>query len=144
MSVLGGNLVNFLMYLLVAIPLMMLGIFIFIHTTSYNEFAIMKKGGDVSDFCHVDAAMAASYDLGGKIIGLAIVIASAIFHSVTIFDLAIWGIIGIIFEVFVFCLFRLLAPIKVTEEIPKGNVAVGIFSAALSLSSSLIMSALIS
>lgn len=144
MGVSINNLVNFLVYLLVTIPLMMTGIFIFIKTTAYNEFTVMQKGGDVSNFCHVDAAMAVSYDLGGKIIGLAMVIASAIFHSVSILDLVIWAMIGIVFEVFIFCLFRLVAPIKVTEEIQKGNVAIGIFSAALSISSSLIMSALIS
>ncbi|GMA97986.1 DUF350 domain-containing protein [Pelosinus sp. IPA-1] len=139
-----ANISNFLLYLGVSIPLLWIGMYAFSLTTPYNDFAILRKGGDVSDSGHVDAAMATAYDLGGKMLGLAIVLSSAIFHSVNLFDLTLWGMVSIVFEVIVFCLFRLLMPIKVTEEIPKGNVSVGILSASISVASGLMMAALIS
>jgi len=139
-----ANIINFLIYLGVSIPLLGIGICAFIRTTPYNEFAILRKGGDISDSAHGDAAMATAYDIGGKVLGLAIVLSSAIFHSLNLVDLILWGMVGIVFEVIVFCLFRLLMPIKVTVEIPKGNVSVGILSASISIACGLMMAALIS
>jgi putative membrane protein len=82
--------------------------------------------------------------LGGKIIGLAIVLSSAIFNSVNIVDLIIWGVVGVVFQVVVFYLFELLTPFRVVAEIPKGNVSVGIFASRLSVATGLLMAALIS
>jgi putative membrane protein len=144
MNMQWSNIINLLMYMGIAIPLLWVGVYIFRHTTPYDEFEIIAGGGDVSDAGHVDAAMAVAYDLGGKVLGVAIVLSSAIFHAANPLESAIWGMIGIVFEVLVFCLFRLIAPIKVTEEIRKGNISVGIFSASMSIGSGLIMAALIS
>lgn len=139
-----SNIINFLMYLGTAIPLVALGFYVFVRTTPYNDFAILRAGGDVENPQNIDAAMATAYDLGGKILGLTLVLVSAIIHSANIIDLIVWGMIGIAFEVIIFCLFRWVVPLKVTTEIPKGNVAVGILSAALSIASGLLMAALLS
>ncbi|MCM3273292.1 DUF350 domain-containing protein [Paenibacillus elgii] len=139
-----GNIVNFLMYLGVTVPLMGLGIFLFNLTTPYNEFALIREGGDLSDPGKAAAAKATAYDLGGKMIGQVLVLASAVYHSVGLVDLIIWGLIGIAFQIIVFYLFELLTPFKVLAEIPKGNVSVGIFSFCLSLASGLLLASLIS
>jgi len=144
MNIQYANIINLLMYMGIAIPLLWAGVYIFRYTTPYDEFEIMAGGGEVSDTKHVDAAMAVAYDMGGKVLGVAIVLSSAIFHAANPLELGVWGMIGIVLEVLVFCLFRLIAPIKVIEEIPKGNISVGIFSASMSISSGLIMAALIS
>jgi len=144
MNIQWSNIVNLLTYMGIAIPLLWIGIYIFRYTTPYDEFEILREGGDVSDERHVDAAMAVAYDIGGKVLGVAIVLASAVFHAVNPLELAIWGVIGIILEVLVFCLFRLIAPVRVIEEIPGGNISVGVFSASMSISSGLIMASLIS
>ena len=135
---------NFLLYLVVTLPLLGFGIWVFAITTPYKEFALIRDGANTKDPVKVNAAKAAAHDLGGKIIGLAIVLASAIYHSLGLLDLAIWGVLGIIFQVVVFYLFELVTPFKVIAEIPKGNVSVGIFASRLSVATGLLMAALIS
>jgi putative membrane protein len=137
-------LINFLTYLAVTLPLMGLGIFVFAVTTPYKEYDLIREGARTDDPQKVAAAKAAAHDLGGKIIGLALVLASAIFHAVSLWDLVIWGIVGTVFQVLVFYLFEWITPFKVVSEIPKGNISVGIFTSRLSIAAGLLMAALIS
>jgi putative membrane protein len=139
-----SNMLNFLMYLGVTLPLLGMGIAVFLFTTPYKEFQLIRDGADATDPQKTAAAKAAAHDLGGKIIGLSIVLASAVFHSLNLWDLVLWGVIGILFQVLVFYLFELLTPFKVVSEIPKGNVSVAIFASRLSVASGLLMAALIS
>ncbi|MGH1941428.1 DUF350 domain-containing protein, partial [Acinetobacter baumannii] len=69
---------------------------------------------------------------------------SAVYNSVNLLDLVVWGIIGTLFQVLVFYLFELVTPFRVVSEIPKGNVSVGIFASRLSVATGLLMAALIS
>lgn len=138
------NILNFLMYLGVTLPLLGVGIAVFLITTPYREFQLIRDSADTTDSQKMAAAKAAAHDLGGKIIGLAIVLASTVFHSLSLGDLILWGVIGILFQVLVFYLFELLTPFKVVSEIPKGNVSVALFASRLSVASGLLMAALIS
>lgn len=138
-----ANIVNFLTYLAIALPLLGVGIFLFMLTTPYKDHQLIADGDD-TDRVKACAAQAAAYDLGGKILGLSIVLASAVFHAVSYVDLVIWGLLGAIFQVVIFYIFELVTPFTVTKEIPQGNVAVGIFSAFLSVSTGLLLAALIS
>jgi len=106
--------------------------------------ALFREGAATSDPQKRDAARAAAYDLGGKIVGLSLVLASAVFHSVGLADLALWGAIGILFQVLMFYLFEWLTPFKAVSEIPAGNVAVAVFASRLSFAAGLLMAALIS
>lgn len=139
-----GYLLNFLQYLVVTIPILAVGIYIFVMTTPYKEFELIKNGSQTDDPKKMAAAKAASHDLGGKVIGLAIVLASAVYHSVNLWDLVVWGFVGIVFQVLVFYLFEWITPFKVVSEIPNGNVSVGIFASRLSIAAGLLMAALIS
>lgn len=138
------SIANFLLYLGVSVPLFLLGIFIFFLTTPYREIVLIREGAELEDPQKIAAAKSAAFDLGGKITGLSLVLASAIYHSVGVIDLMIWGGIGTLFLVGVFYLFEWLTPFRVVSEIPKGNLSVGIFSAFLSISSGVIMASLIS
>ncbi|MDF2964346.1 MAG: hypothetical protein K0S39_6081 [Paenibacillus sp.] len=138
------SIVNFLIYAGVSVPLLGVGLLFFIFTTPYSEFKLIRDGSDVTDPVKVGAARAAAYDLGGKMLGQVLVIASAVYHSVGLLDLIIWGLLGIAFQIIVFYLFELLTPFKVLAEIPKGNVAVGLFSFILSTVSGVLMASLIS
>lgn len=138
-----ANIQNFLIYLGIALPLLGLGIYLFMLTTPYKEFALIAAGHQ-DDRIKACAAQAAACDLGGKILGLALVLASAVYHAVNHVDLVIWGLIGIIFQIVVFYIFELITPFTVRNEIPNGNVAVGIFSAFISVSAGLLLAALIS
>ncbi|SMO65597.1 DUF350 domain-containing protein [Melghirimyces algeriensis] len=135
---------NFLSYLGVTIPLVVLGALLFLLTTPYREIQLIKEGADASDSQAFHAAKAAAYDLGGKLLGLCLVLASAIYHSLGLVDLVIWGVIGAVFQVIIFYLFELITPFRIVSEIPNGNVSVGIFTSLLSISTGLLMAALIS
>lgn len=136
--------INFLMYLGVALPILIVGILVFIYTTPYREYQLIQEGAHTTDPQKKDAAKAAAHDLSGKIIGLAIVVAAVVISSGSIMDLLIWGLIGIVFQVAIFYLFAWLTPFHVIQEIPKGNVAIGIFSSRMSIVSGLLLAALVS
>ncbi|WP_281887748.1 DUF350 domain-containing protein [Paenibacillus sp. YYML68] len=139
-----GTIINFLIYLGVTVPLVGVGILFFNLVTPYNEFHLIRDAGDLSDPAKAAAGKAAAYDIGGKLLGQVLVLASAVYHSVGIIDLIVWGLIGIAFQIIIFYLFELLTPFKVLKEIPKGNVSVGMFSFFLSVASGLLMASLIS
>lgn len=139
------SILNFLAYLGVGVPLLIVGVVLFSLTTPYKEFRVLADGDQFEDKAKFFAALAVAFDLGGKVIGQALVLASAAYHSVGLSDMAIWGVIGIVAQIVVYWLFELLTPsIKVRQEIPKGNVAVGCFSFCLSVATGLLMGALIS
>ena len=136
------HVVNFLLYLAAALPLLGIGVWLFARLTPYKEGELLHNGAQ--DGMAGRAAEAAAHDLGGKLLGLTLVLASAIFHSVHIWDLLFWGAVGIVSQVLVAKLFEWITPYQVAQEIPKGNVAVGIFSARLSVAAGLLLAALIS
>jgi putative membrane protein len=137
-------LVNFLLYLIVAIPLLGLGMYLFTRITPYPEAQLLKEGAAGNSPEEIAASKAAAFDLGGKVLGMSVVLASAIYHSLGLLDLVIWGLVAIIFQIIVFYLFELFTPFKVLKEIPAGNVAIGIFSSFLSFSTGIIVASLIS
>lgn len=138
-------LLNFLKYLGVSIPLMYISVFLFTLTTPYKEFQLMALGDDLENPRKVAAAKAVAYDIGGKVLGLAILLSSAIYHSVDLWDMIVWTLTGTVTLIIVYWLFELLTPgIKIRHEIPNGNIAVGIFSFCLSLTTGILMAALIS
>ncbi|EGW39532.1 DUF350 domain-containing protein [Desulfosporosinus sp. OT] len=138
-------LINFLKYLGLTIPLMLIAVTLFTYTTPYKEFQIMALGDDLENPQKVAAAKAVAFDLGGKVLGVAILLASAIYHSVDLLDMTVWTLTGTVFLIIVYWLFELLTPsIKVRREIPQGNVAVGIFSFCLSIATGILMASLIS
>lgn len=139
-----SSFINFLIYLLVSIPLLLIGIKIFMWQTPYDEMQIIRDAASADNDIKDEAGIAVAQSLGGKVVGQSLVIASAVFHSVSVVDLIIWGIVGIVFQVIVYYVFERLTPFKADEEVCKGNIAVGIFSARLSFATGLILAALIS
>lgn len=138
-------LLNLLKYLGVTFPLMLIGTVIFTLTTPYKEFEVMFDGDQIDDPRKVATAKTVALDLGGKMLGLALLLSSAVYHSANIFDLTIWALIGIFLLVIVYFIFELLTPkIKIRQEIANGNMGVAIFSFCLSVSAGLLMAALIS
>jgi len=140
----ADTVIQFSLYLLMAAPMMAIGIFIFQLTTPYNEFALIREGSSTDDPQKMAAAKAAAHDLGGKIIGLALVLASSIYHSADWWDLALWGMIGVVFQVGVMYLFEWATPFRIVSEIPKGNVSVGLIASRISIATGLVVAALVS
>jgi putative membrane protein len=117
-------LIDFLIYLLVALGLLIVGLFLMEVTTKVKEFTLMAKGNK-----------AASYVLGGRLLGLAVVLYSSLANSISLLDMLLWGSIGIVAQIIVFYLAELLTPrFNVNQSIEEDNQAVGFFLMLLSVS----------
>jgi putative membrane protein len=118
-------LLDFIIYLAVSLALLLVGLFLMEITTKVKEFALMAKGNK-----------AASYVLGGRLLGLAIVLYSALANSISLVDMVIWGAVGIAAQIIVFYLTEWLTPrrFNVSQSIEENNTAVGLFLLLLSVS----------
>lgn len=116
--------VNFASYLGVALLLLAAGIVLFmISTPKLKEISLIAEK-------NVSAALV----LGGKIIGLAIVLGAAAEYSISLFDMVIWGIIGIVSQVIVFILAEVITiRFSIHKAIEDDNRAVGAMLFSLSL-----------
>ncbi|MFT8322075.1 MAG: DUF350 domain-containing protein [Bacillus sp. (in: firmicutes)] len=122
--------INFASYLGVALLLLIVGILLFMFSTpKLKEMKLIAEK-------NVSAALV----LGGKVIGLAIVLGSAAEYSVSLLDMAIWGFIGIIAQIIVFILAELITiRFSIHQAIEEDNRAVGTILLSLSLAIGLIV-----
>lgn len=115
---------NFAAYVGVAVLLMAVGILLFIISTpKLKEFSLIGEK-------NATAAMS----LGGKVIGLALVLGAAAEYSVSLIDMAIWGVIGILSQIIVFILAEVITiRYSIQQAIEEDNRAVGIMLFSLSI-----------
>ncbi len=123
---------DFLLYLAVALVLLVLFVAIYIRVTPYREIALIRDGN-----------MAASFSLSGSLLGFIVPLASAIQHSVSLADMAIWGVIAMLVQILAFVAAKLLIP-SITQDIPANKGAQGFFLGSLSLGVGLLNAACIS
>ena len=116
--------INFLSYLGVAIGLLVVGMILFtLSTPKIKEFKLIAEK-------NVSAAML----LGGKVVGLAIVLGAAAEYSISLMDMAIWGVIGIVAQIIVFILAEIITiRFSIQQAIEEDNRAVGMMLLSLSL-----------
>jgi putative membrane protein len=112
---------DFLMYLAVSIVLLVVFVVIYIRVTPYREIALIREGN-----------MAASFSLSGSMLGFIVPLSSAVQHSVSLPDMAIWGLIAMVVQLLTFVVVKILIP-SLTLDIPANKGAAGFFLGALSL-----------
>jgi putative membrane protein len=123
---------DFLVYLAVALVLLAVFIAIYIRVTPFRELALIREGN-----------MAASFSLSGSLLGFIVPLAAAIQHSVSLVDMAIWGVIAMAVQIAAFVAVKLLIP-SITQDIPAGKGAQGFFLGSLSLGVGLLNAACMS
>lgn len=111
----------FLAYFAVAIVLFAAFSLIYSWVTPHHEFELIRAN-------NVSAALA----FGGALIGFALPLSSAISHSLSIWDCAIWGVVALVVQVLTFVVLRVLIR-QLPERIAKGEVAAGALSAAVAI-----------
>ena len=111
----------FISYFATAGALLALFLGVYLWITPYREIALIRAG---------NAAAAAS--LSGALLGFVLPLASAIAHSVSLLDMAVWGLIALLIQLLVYGAGRLLLP-GLARDIPAGRVASGAFMGALAL-----------
>lgn len=114
--------------------LALVGLYLLIYTlaTSHNEFGLIRQNN-----------LAAALSLGLSLIGFALPLSSAIVHSTTIVDLAVWGIVAIIVQLVVYALVRLVLP-NLSSRIASGELAAALFLGAASLAAGVVNAAAMS
>ncbi|MFD1738103.1 DUF350 domain-containing protein [Bacillus salitolerans] len=117
-------LANFSVYALSAFGVFVIAMLLITLATKHKEFELIGKGNQ-----------AAALSFGGKLFGVALVLGSAIAHSVSLVDMVIWGFIGLVAQLLFFYLSELITiRFSISEAIEKDNKAVGILLLLLSLS----------
>ncbi|WP_077303067.1 DUF350 domain-containing protein [Virgibacillus pantothenticus] len=116
--------VSTLIYFFVAIFIVLIGLIIFeLMTQKYKDWDEVLKGNH-----------AVALSIGGKIVGICIVLAFSIYNSANIIDTLIWGGVGIVLQMAAYLLFQLFTRnFSVEEQLQKGNIAVGIISMSVSI-----------
>src|ERR1051325_6827571 len=106
---------DFLVYLAVSRADLAVFVAIYIRVTPYAEMRLIREGN-----------MAAAFSLSGAILGFIVPLASAIQHSVSLVDMAIWGLIAMAVQIAAFVVVKVCIP-SITRDIPEGKGAQGFF-----------------
>jgi len=123
---------DFLVYLGVSLAYLALFVALYIRVTPYREMQLIREGN-----------MAASFALSGAILGFIVPLASAITHSVSLIDMAIWGLIAMAVQIAAFVVVKICIP-SITRDIPENKGAQGFFLGSLSLAVGLLNAACMS
>lgn len=113
---------GFVTYILGAAVLFALFQFIYTRITPHKEFELIRAG-------NVSAAVA----LGGAIIGFAIPASNVIAYSISLLDFVVWAVIASVVQLLAFLLTSLVLK-GTSERIKNGELAAGIYVAAVSIS----------
>ncbi len=123
------------LYYIAAIAIVVLGLAIFeMMTKKYKDWNEIKERN-----------VAVALSIGGKVIGICIIITFSILHNDTIRETIIWGLFGMVLQLAAYILFELFTKnFSVEEELKKGNLAVGIISFSVSVGLAFVIGASIS
>jgi putative membrane protein len=112
----------FAAYFALAAVLLLLFVRLYTWVTPHDEFGLIRANN-----------AAAAIAFSGAILGFAWPLASAITHSMSLLDCAIWGAIALLVQILTFVLSS-SALKQLPQRITQGELAAGIFSAACSVS----------
>jgi putative membrane protein len=104
--------------------------YIYQWTTPYEERRLIREGN-----------VAAAVALGGALIGYALPVASALTQAHSLAEFAAWAVLAGVIQILVFLVVRRLVLADVSARIERGEVAVAIYLAAISISVGLINAA---
>ncbi|MBT2312028.1 DUF350 domain-containing protein [Pseudomonas fluorescens] len=113
---------GFVLYILGAAVLFALYQFIYTRITPHKEFELIRSGN-----------VAAAIALGGAIIGFAIPASNVIAYSISLLDFVVWAVIAAFVQLLAFLVTSLVLK-GASERIKKGEIAAGIYIAAVAIS----------
>jgi putative membrane protein len=117
--------IAFLGFFFTAVLLVIIFLYLYAIVTPYDDYKLIFEENN----------LAAALGFGGAIIGVSIPLYSALVHSVSYVDFAIWGFIAILIQlVFAFIVTRLGGKYSFKTKISDGIISVGILMAFLSIS----------
>ena len=116
-----AGLPDFLAYLAFALAILALSVAVYVRVTPYREFALIREGN-----------VSAAISLSGALIGLVLPLASAIAHSVSPMDMAVWSAIALLVQIVVYAVVGRLVP-HFGAAVEAGRVAPAVLLATVSL-----------
>lgn len=111
-------------YFVISIIVVLVGLVVFeMITKKYKDWEEIERGNS-----------AVALSVGGKILGICIILAFAIYHSISVWETLIWGAYGVLLQMVAYFLFEgLTRKFSVEAKIKENNVAVGIISMTVSI-----------
>ncbi|QNK59069.1 DUF350 domain-containing protein [Paenibacillus sp. PAMC21692] len=107
---------NIVVSVIVIIGLQLIGMVVFNWITPFKDMEELRKGN-----------VAVGLALGGKFISTAIVLGVSAYTNSSIWFMILWFVIGYVCLLAAYLIFDLFTPgFKVSDQLVKGNVAVGI------------------
>ena len=79
---------DFLAYLAVSLALLAAFLAVYVRVTPHREIALIRQGN-----------LAAAFSLSGAVLGFIVPLASAVKHSVSLVDMALWGAVALVVQV---------------------------------------------
>ncbi len=119
----------FLSFFVLAILLVLLFCRLYSWVTPHDEFGLIRANNP-----------AAAVAFAGALLGFALPLSSAIEHSISLADCAIWGALALVIQILTFFVVRLTVR-QLPQRISDGELAAGIFSAGCSVAVGLINAA---
>ena len=117
--------IGFIIFFLTALALVVVFLYLYAVVTPYDDYKLIFEDNNI----------AAALGFGGAIIGVSIPLYSALVHSVSYMDFAIWGGVAILIQlIFAFIVTRLSGKYSFKTKISDGVISVGILMAFLSIS----------
>ncbi len=116
-----ANLPLYLAFLGTSLGLLVVALTIYVMLTPYHEIRLIREGNS-----------AAAASLGGTAIGMAIVLYSTASNTFSIAELAAWGGLGLVGQLFVFMVVSMLIP-GLKQGIDDNKVSYGVILGALSI-----------
>ena len=117
--------IGFLSFFFTALVLVIVFLYLYAVVTPYDDYKLIFEDNNI----------AAALGFGGAIIGVSIPLYSALVHSVSYMDFAIWGGVAILIQlIFEFIVTRLSGKYSFKTKISDGVISVGILMAFLSIS----------
>lgn len=119
-----GPFVATFIYFVISVVIVLIGLFIFeVMTQKYKDLEAVKEGN-----------VAVAMSIAGKVIGICIILAFAIYHSSAYYETLIWGVYGVVLQMIAYLLFDLFTrKFSVEEQLSKNNIAVGVLSMGVSV-----------
>lgn len=123
---------NFLVYLAISLVYLRVFVSLYIRITPHPEFTLMREGN-----------IGAAFSLGGAMLGFVIPLGAAIRYSVSLVDMAIWGLIALVIQIAAFVVVKFSLP-TICDDITKGNAAMGFFLGCTALAAGILNAACMS
>jgi putative membrane protein len=118
-------------FLLLATALYIIGIIVYVQLTPHKEILLIRQGN-----------MSAAVSFSGFLVALVLPLAACLTSSVSLFDLAVWGTVSLLLQLFLFRMTDILLP-DLPKRITQDDMAAATVLTAFKLAGSILLASAI-